>query len=179
MLTCRTIDALAGRRLFFKAEPYQRIGAFKFRGACNAVMKLSDEAAARGVVTHSSGNHAQALALAASLRGIDATIVMPTSAPAIKRDAVLGYLEGSVNGLDRRFDSRQFVGEPSITATEDEVTMTFTVRYDKAGLPPLVVSGTEVARYAGGMIERMEDVFDADAAAGIADWLTRHQAALD
>ena len=65
VLTCRTLDRIAGRALFFKAEPLQRIGAFKFRGACNAVMKLSDEAAARGVVTHSSGNHAQALALAA------------------------------------------------------------------------------------------------------------------
>lgn len=77
--TCATLDALAGRRLFFKCEHLQKVGAFKFRGACNAVMKLPDEVARRGVATHSSGNHAQALALAAKLRGIAATIVMPSN----------------------------------------------------------------------------------------------------
>ncbi len=89
--SCSTLDELAGRRLLFKCETFQKVGAFKFRGACNAVMKLPDEQAARGVVTHSSGNHAQALALAAKLRGIDAHIVMPNNAHAIKRDAVAGY----------------------------------------------------------------------------------------
>ncbi|HXG12592.1 MAG TPA: pyridoxal-phosphate dependent enzyme [Gemmataceae bacterium] len=91
VMTCATLDHLAGRRLFFKCEQFQKVGAFKFRGALNAVLRLSDEAAARGVVTHSSGNHAQALALAARLRGIAAHIVMPTSAPAVKRRAVEGY----------------------------------------------------------------------------------------
>ncbi|MCH7729619.1 MAG: pyridoxal-phosphate dependent enzyme, partial [Planctomycetes bacterium] len=67
--TCGALDRMAGRELFFKCEHLQKVGAFKFRGACNAVMKLDDETAARGVVTHSSGNHAQALALAAKLRG--------------------------------------------------------------------------------------------------------------
>ena len=62
VLTCTTLDRLAGRHLFFKCEHFQKAGAFKFRGACNAVMKLSPERAERGVVTHSSGNHAQALA---------------------------------------------------------------------------------------------------------------------
>lgn len=89
--TCATLDRLAGRRLFFKCEHLQRAGAFKFRGALNAVSRLSPEAAARGVVTHSSGNFAQALALAARERGIPAQIVMPRTAAAIKRRAVEGY----------------------------------------------------------------------------------------
>jgi threonine dehydratase/serine racemase len=91
VLTCATLDRLAGRALFLKCENFQKVGAFKFRGACNAVLKLSHEAAARGVVTHSSGNHAQALALAAKLRGIPAHIVMPSNASPVKRRAVEGY----------------------------------------------------------------------------------------
>ena len=91
MVTCATLDALAERRLFFKCEHLQKVGAFKFRGACNAVFSLSDAAAAHGVVTHSSGNHAQALALAARLRGIAAHIVMPRNAAAVKQRAVEGY----------------------------------------------------------------------------------------
>src|SRR5437899_13069278 len=89
VVTCTTLDRLAGRRLFFKCEHLQKVGAFKFRGAINAVLKLSDDAAARGVVTHSSGNHAQALALAAKLRGIAAHIVMPSNASVVKRQAVV------------------------------------------------------------------------------------------
>jgi threonine dehydratase/serine racemase len=88
---CASIARRAGLDLRFKCENFQRVGAFKFRGACNAVFSLSDAVARRGVVTHSSGNHAQALALAASLRGIAAHIVMPTNAPAVKRAAVEGY----------------------------------------------------------------------------------------
>src|SRR5437762_13315740 len=76
VLTCATLDRLAGRSLFFKCEQFQKVGAFKFRGAANAVRKLTAEAAARGVVTHSSGNHAQALALAARMCGITAFIVI-------------------------------------------------------------------------------------------------------
>ncbi|MBM3979058.1 MAG: pyridoxal-phosphate dependent enzyme [Planctomycetes bacterium] len=91
VLTCDTLDRLAGRKLYFKCENLQKIGAFKYRGATNAVRKLSDAEAARGVVTHSSGNHAQALALAARVRGVPAYIVMPTTAPAVKRAAVEGY----------------------------------------------------------------------------------------
>ncbi len=91
VLTCATLDRLAGRSLFFKCEHLQKVGAFKFRGATNAVALLSDEEARRGVVTHSSGNHAQALALAARMRGIPAHIVMPTSASPVKRRAVAGY----------------------------------------------------------------------------------------
>src|SRR5687768_793827 len=91
IMTCATLDALAGRKLFFKCEQWQKVGAFKFRGACNAVMKLADADAKKGVVTHSSGNHAQALALAAKLRGIPAHIVMPSNATTVKRRAVEGY----------------------------------------------------------------------------------------
>jgi len=91
VVTCATIDALAGRRVFFKCENLQRVGAFKLRGASNAVSKLGETEARRGVVTHSSGNHGQALAFAAKRRGIPARIVMPSNAPAVKRRAVLGY----------------------------------------------------------------------------------------
>lgn len=91
VLTCATLDRLAGRQLFFKCENFQKVGAFKFRGACNAVRKLDQATAVRGVVTHSSGNHAQALALAARLRGILAHIVMPANASPVKRRAVEGY----------------------------------------------------------------------------------------
>lgn len=91
VLTCSTLDRRAGRALFFKCEHLQKAGAFKFRGACNAVRRLPTEVAARGVVTHSSGNHAGALALAARLRGIPAHIVMPRTASAVKRRAVEEY----------------------------------------------------------------------------------------
>jgi threonine dehydratase/serine racemase len=89
--TCSTLDRLAGRSLFFKCEHLQKVGAFKFRGAANAVARLDAAAAARGVVTHSSGNHAQALALAARLRGVPAHIVMPENSTPVKRRAVEGY----------------------------------------------------------------------------------------
>ena len=91
VLTCAGLDDMTGARLFFKCENFQKVGAFKFRGACNAVMSLTDAEAARGVATHSSGNHAAALALAARLRGTVAHVVMPRTAPRVKRDAVAGY----------------------------------------------------------------------------------------
>jgi threonine dehydratase len=91
VLTCGAIDDLAGATLYFKCENFQKVGAFKMRGATNAVLSLSDEEAAWGVATHSSGNHAQALALAARMRGIPAYIVMPSTAPSVKRAAVEGY----------------------------------------------------------------------------------------
>jgi threonine dehydratase len=91
VMTCTTLDELAGRKLFFKCENFQKVGAFKFRGACNAVSILTNEEAARGVVTHSSGNHAQALALAAKMRGVPAYIVMPETASPVKQAAVEGY----------------------------------------------------------------------------------------
>ncbi len=89
--TCATLSRQAGRTLVFKCELFQKVGAFKFRGACNAVMKLTAEEARRGVVTQSSGNHGQALALAAKLRGIPAHIVMPDNTAAVKLNAVRDY----------------------------------------------------------------------------------------
>lgn len=91
VLTCASLDDRVGAHVFLKCENLQKVGAFKFRGACNAVFSLSDAEAARGVVAHSSGNHAQALALAARMRGIPAYIVMPDNAPAVKKAAVAGY----------------------------------------------------------------------------------------
>lgn len=91
VITNESLDRRVGTQAYLKCENMQKVGAFKFRGACNAVFSLSDEEAARGVVTHSSGNHAQALALAAKLRGIPAHIVMPDNAPQVKKDAVAGY----------------------------------------------------------------------------------------
>jgi threonine dehydratase len=91
VLTNESLNEKVAAKVFLKCENFQKVGAFKFRGACNAVFSLRDEEAARGVSTHSSGNHAQALALAARLRGIPAYIVMPNNAPAVKKAAVAGY----------------------------------------------------------------------------------------
>lgn len=91
VLTSRTLDAMLGAQVFMKAENLQRMGAFKFRGGYNAVNVLSDEQRTRGVVAFSSGNHAQAVALAARLHGCRATIVMPYDAPANKLEAARGY----------------------------------------------------------------------------------------
>ncbi len=91
VLTCSSLDDMAGAELFFKCENLQKVGAFKFRGAANTVFSLSEDEASRGVATHSSGNHAQALALAARLRGIPAHIVMPENSPKVKVAAVRGY----------------------------------------------------------------------------------------
>jgi threonine dehydratase len=82
---------MTGAELFLKSENLQRVGAFKARGACNAVFSLTEEEAQRGVATHSSGNHGAALAYAAGLRGIPVTVVMPDNAPPVKRAAVSGY----------------------------------------------------------------------------------------
>jgi threonine dehydratase len=91
VLRSRTLDALAGAQLFFKCEHLQRSGAFKFRGACNAVWSLDEDEARRGVVTHSSGNHGAALALAARTRGIAAHVVVPEGAVRVKLEAIAAY----------------------------------------------------------------------------------------
>ncbi len=91
LLTNKTINNISGAEIHFKCENFQKVGAFKFRGACNAVFSLNQDEACKGVATHSSGNHAQALALAAKMRGIPATIVMPDNSPQVKKDAVAGY----------------------------------------------------------------------------------------
>jgi threonine dehydratase len=91
VLTSQLINELFDCELFFKCENFQKVGAFKFRGATNAVLSLTSEERERGVVTHSSGNHAAALALAARMNGVKANIIMPDNAPAVKKNAVAGY----------------------------------------------------------------------------------------
>ncbi len=90
-LTSRTLDRRSGNTVFLKCENFQRVGAFKFRGAFNAISQLSQHEKEAGVITHSSGNHAQGVALAANILGVKATIVMPIDAPLIKRKATAGY----------------------------------------------------------------------------------------
>jgi threonine dehydratase len=109
VLTSRTADALTGARLVFKAENLQRMGAFKFRGAYNALAQFSHEQRRAGVVAFSSGNHAQAVALAARLLGMPATIVMPQDAPAIKIEATRGY-GAEVVLYDRYTEDREAIG---------------------------------------------------------------------
>jgi len=91
VFSSESVNTLLGATLFFKCENFQKVGAFKYRGATHAVLRLTDEEAKKGVATHSSGNHAAALALAAAKRGIPAYIVMPENAPAIKKKAVASY----------------------------------------------------------------------------------------
>ncbi|MEQ8786561.1 MAG: pyridoxal-phosphate dependent enzyme [Pirellulaceae bacterium] len=147
--TCATLDRMAGRSLFFKCEHLQKAGAFKFRGACNAIARLDEAAAARGVVTHSSGNHAQALALAARMRGIAAHVVMPTSASPVKRRAVLEY------------GAQVIDCEPTLTAREETAAQVLS----KTGgtlIPPYdhpdVIAGQGTAA-----LELLEDIADLDA----------------
>jgi len=106
VLTSRTFDARTGAKSFFKCENFQRMGAFKFRGAYNALANLAPEQRARGVVAYSSGNHAQAVALAGRLLGIGTTIVMPDDAPAVKVEATRGY-GAEVVIYDRARQSRE------------------------------------------------------------------------
>jgi threonine dehydratase len=109
VLTSRTIDLELDAELFFKCENFQRMGAFKFRGAFNALSRFDERQRKAGVVTFSSGNHAQAIALSASLLGIPATIIMPTDAPAAKMAATRGY-GGRVVTYDRYTEDREAIG---------------------------------------------------------------------
>ncbi|WGL29969.1 threo-3-hydroxy-L-aspartate ammonia-lyase [Pectobacterium brasiliense] len=109
LMTSRTVNDTFGAEIFFKCENLQRMGAFKFRGAMNALLQFSDEQKAAGVVTFSSGNHAQAIALAAKLLGIPATIVMPHDAPAAKVAATRGY-GGNVVEYNRYTEDREQIG---------------------------------------------------------------------
>jgi len=106
VLTCESLNQRVGAQVFLKCENLQKVGAFKFRGATNAVFSLPEAQAARGVVAHSSGNHAQALALAARLRGIPAYIVMPNNAPQVKKDAVRGY-GGQITFCEPTLEARE------------------------------------------------------------------------
>ena len=108
VLTSTTFDEMSGASLFFKCENFQKAGAFKVRGACNAVFGLSDEQAARGVATHSSGNHALSLSYAAGRRGIPCHVVMPGTAPEAKKAAVRGY-GGQITECEASTTSREAV----------------------------------------------------------------------
>lgn len=109
VLTSRTFDALTSARTFFKCENLQRMGAFKFRGAYNALARFTPEQRRGGVITFSSGNHAQAIALSARLLGMPAVIVMPKDAPAVKLEATKGY-GGEVVRYDRYTEDREALG---------------------------------------------------------------------
>jgi len=109
VLTSTTANELADAQLFFKCENFQRMGAFKFRGAYNAIVQFTPEQKAGGVITFSSGNHAQAIALSARLLGVKAVIVMPNDAPTVKVDATRGY-GGEVVFYDRYSEDREALG---------------------------------------------------------------------
>ena len=119
VLTSRAIDEAAGAELFFKCENFQKAGAFKARGASNAVFGLSDAEAARGVATHSSGNHGLCLAYAARRRGIPCTVVMPRTAPQAKKDAVAAY-GGRVVECEPSTSSREAVFAEVVAETGAE-----------------------------------------------------------
>ena len=127
VLTCSSLNERLGAQIFCKCENFQRAGAFKFRGASNAVMSLSDNAAKQGVATHSSGNHGAALALAARLRGVPARIVMPTNAPESKQAAVAGY-----GGAIVYCEPTQEAREAALEAVVRETGAAFVHPYDNA-----------------------------------------------
>lgn len=116
VLTCTGLNKIFGAELFFKCENFQKAGSFKFRGACNAIFSLSKEEASHGVVTHSSGNHAAALALAARKRGITARVVMPSNAPPVKIAAVKSY-GGIITFCEPAMNSRESTAAQLIRET--------------------------------------------------------------
>ncbi len=132
VVTSRSVDARTAANLFFKCENLQRAGAFKFRGAYNALARLSPDQRRRGVVAYSSGNHAQAVALAGQLLGIPRVIVMPADAPAVKRSATEAY-GAEVVFYDRERDDREAIGR----RLADERGLTLVPPYDH----PHVIAG--------------------------------------
>jgi threo-3-hydroxy-L-aspartate ammonia-lyase len=149
VLTSRRVDGEVGARLFFKCENYQRMGAFKFRGAFNALSRFDAEQRRAGVVTYSSGNHAQAVALAARILGIPATIVMPHDAPAGKLAATLEY-GAQIVAYDRYTEDREEIGRELAA----ERGLTLVPPYDH----PDVMAGQGTAAK-----ELIEDVGELDA----------------
>jgi len=149
ILTSKTLDRLAGRKLFFKCENFQKVGAFKFRGGWNAISMLSDKDAKNGVCTHSSGNHAQAVAYAALKRGIPAYIVMPNNSPDVKLEAVKGY-GANITLCEPTLEARQNTLEKISKKTGAEVIHPFN--------NPNVIAGQGTAA-----LELIEDVGEVDA----------------
>ena len=127
VLTCSSLNERLGAQIFCKCENFQRAGAFKFRGASNAVMSLSDAEARQGVATHSSGNHGAALALAARLRGVPARIVMPANAPQSKKASVAGY-----GGTIVYCEPTQEAREATLEAVVRDTGAAFVHPYDNA-----------------------------------------------
>ncbi len=125
VLTSAYFNDLVGAELFFKCENFQKAGAFKVRGACNAVFGLSEEKAAKGVATHSSGNHALSLSYAAGRRGIPCHVVMPRTAPQAKKDAVIGY-GGRITECEPSTSSR----EATFARVEEETGADFVHPYN-------------------------------------------------
>jgi threonine dehydratase len=148
VITSRTLDELVGARVHLKAENLQRGGAFKFRGAYNAIASLPNDARARGVLAYSSGNHAQAVALAARLLGTTATIVMPTDAPPAKLEATRGY-GAEIVPYDRWSENREAIG----ARLAEERGLALVKPYDD----PLVMAGQGTAA-----LELLGDVPDLD-----------------
>lgn len=140
----RTLNHQTGAQIYCKCENFQRVGAFKFRGAYHAISQLTDAQKAAGVVTHSSGNHAQGLALAAQLLGVQATIVMPDDAPAIKKAATAAYGAAIVTcaAVEREQVSAQLVADHGYTLIHP---------YDN----PHIIAGQGTAAY-----ELLQDVLD-------------------
>ena len=148
VMTNESLNQKVGAQVFMKCENLQKVGAFKFRGASNAVWSLTDEEAARGVVTHSSGNHAQALALAAKMRGIPAYIVMPSNAPQVKKNAVAGY-GGQITFCEPTLQAR----ESTMESIRQSTGATVVHPYDNER----VIAGQGTAG-----LELLEDVPDLD-----------------
>src|SRR5215213_10860233 len=136
VITSRSVNERTGATVFFKCENLQRAGAFKFRGAYNALSRLSPDERRRGVVTFSSGNHAQAIALAGQVLDIPRVIVMPSDAPAVKRIATEGY-GGEVVLYDRDREDRQAIGQ----RLAEERGLTIVPPYDH----PHVIAGQGTA----------------------------------
>ncbi|MBL7112321.1 MAG: pyridoxal-phosphate dependent enzyme [Bacteroidales bacterium] len=136
VLTSTSINKIFETQLYFKCENFQKIGAFKFRGASNAIFSLSEDEASRGVGTHSSGNHAAALCLAARMRGIPAQIVMPHNAPGIKKRAVEGY-GGQITYCEPTLESR----EVTMDKVVEETGVYFIPSYNH----PLIMAGQGTA----------------------------------
>ena len=149
ILTSQTLDEMAGRKLFFKCENFQKIGAFKLRGGWNAVSILSDEEADNGVCTHSSGNHAQAVAFSAQKRGIPSYIVMPNNVPDVKLDAVKGY-GANITLCEPTLDARK--------STLDEIADKTGARVVHPFNDPNVIAGQGTAA-----LEMIEDLGHLDA----------------
>jgi threonine dehydratase len=148
VLTCRSLDAAVGAQLYFKCENFQRIGAFKARGAVNAVFSLASEDAAKGVVTHSSGNHGAALAYAAARRGIRAFVVMPENAARIKQENVRAL------GATLRFSAPHALSRETLCAdVQRETGATLVHPFDNAD----VIAGQGTAA-----LELLEDAPDLD-----------------